>query len=584
MPKSRRCRCLVAALAGLQVSITSTAAAQEQTSPGRPVLRIAYFIPSDRKPEPDYVARLDRVMTHVQRFYREGMEQNGHGPLTFELDRGADGKLRVYEVRGQEPMRAYGRDASDKVRDEVKEALARQKIDIDPETFIIFQLLLEWKGAQAVEIGPYVGGGDGRNGTAWVYDDARLDPDLLASLKPGGFYVRPCSLGEFNSHYLGGVAHELGHALGLPHERERPAETARRGTSLMGAGNHTWGQELRGEWRGTFLTAAAALPLSVHPLFTGRRQTRNDLTCQITELDATAEKGKLVLAGRLTGGPRVAGLVAYNDRQSIPGDYDASGWTSRVDSDGRFELTIEDLEPGIYDLRLRPLGAGGDSKHFPFIYEVNGEGRPLVEPLLEGPWLLRAFEAYRAGDKTQLAAVAAEAKEVRPRATVMHKKIAHYEKLASAVQPQRLAEMPKTTTTVHLANVELEAATTGWGPALRDQVSLNGDASGLLEVGGNFFESGLYAHAPARHAVRLDKGWKTLSTKFGLQDRHAGSVVFVIKGDGKEIFRSPVIKDHEIHERAISVASVTLLELIVEDAGDGANSDWGVWLDPQLRR
>src|SRR5262249_29158301 len=157
-----------------------------------------------------------------------------------------------------------------------------------------------------------------------------------------------------------GVAHELGHALGLPHERERPPETSRRGTSVMGAGNHTYGQELRNEGRGTFLTAAAALPLSVHPLFTGTRQPRADLTCQITELDGAAEKGKFVLAGRLTGGSRVVGLVAYGDRQSIQGDYDSSGWTSAVDAEGKFQLTIEDLEAGIYDLRLRPLGSGGD--------------------------------------------------------------------------------------------------------------------------------------------------------------------------------------------------------------------------------
>jgi hypothetical protein len=29
---------------------------------------------------------------------------------------------------------------------------------------------------------------------------------------------------------------------------------------------------------------------------------------------------------------------------------------------------------------------------------------------------------------------------------------------------------------------------------------------------------------------------------------------------------------------------VDLLELIVEDGGDGANRDWAVWLDPQLHR
>ncbi|HEV7226262.1 MAG TPA: hypothetical protein VGN42_26380, partial [Pirellulales bacterium] len=201
---------LLALVTGCELGMGSTTAAQEDAPPARPVLRIAYFIPSDRKPEPDRVERLDRVMTEVQRFYRDGMVQNGRGRATFELDRDIAGKLRLHEVHGKEVMRAYGRDAHGKVREEVKAALAREKIDIDRETVLVFQLLLDWKGAQAIEIGPYVGSGDAHSGTAWVYDDAKLDPQLLASLKPGGYYLRPCSLGEFNSHYVGGVAHELG--------------------------------------------------------------------------------------------------------------------------------------------------------------------------------------------------------------------------------------------------------------------------------------------------------------------------------------------------------------------------------------
>jgi hypothetical protein len=71
-------------------------------------LRVACFVPSDRDIIPGYVERLDRVMTEVQRFYREGMDAAGYGALTFALDRDAQGKLRVPVVRGKLPMRQVG--------------------------------------------------------------------------------------------------------------------------------------------------------------------------------------------------------------------------------------------------------------------------------------------------------------------------------------------------------------------------------------------------------------------------------------------------------------------------------------------
>ena len=111
----------------LAIAILFGAAAANEPPP----IRIAYFVPSDRQPIEGYVERLDRVMTEVQRFYRDGMEAAGYGPKTFRLDRDQHGRLRVDLVRGQHPMRTYGRDASGKVRDEVKAALARQGIDVD---------------------------------------------------------------------------------------------------------------------------------------------------------------------------------------------------------------------------------------------------------------------------------------------------------------------------------------------------------------------------------------------------------------------------------------------------------------------
>ena len=563
------------------------ATAQERAEPAdadRPVVRVVYFIPSDRQPEPDYRARLDRVMTDVQQFDRLGMQQNNYGNLTFELDRDPQGTLRIYEVPGQGPMRDYGRNASDKVRREVKEALAKQGLDIDRETIIIFQLLLQWDGDKAIEIGPYVGSGGPRSGTAWVYDDVRLDPRSLSSRKPGGYYAGPCSLGQFNTHYIGGVAHELGHAFGLPHDCERDSDRPRRGRSLMGGGNHTYGQEQRGEGQGAFLSAASALPLSVHPLFTGKRKPAAAMTCRLTELKATHEEGKLSLTGRLQGGPRGVGLVAHNNPQEIPGDYDAVGWTCPVDADGKFALVIGELKPGDFDLRLTAFGESGDSRSFTFRYRVDREKRPDLRPFTESVGMQEMHAAFRSGNKVRLAEIASELKKQNRVDDVPSRKAEHLQKLLSLADPRPLDAVALDVSVVQVADLKWESTTVGWGRPLRNQVLAEGEASCLLEVGGTFFESGLYAHAPARHVLRLDSKWNRFTTNYGLQDGHDGSVVFVVKGDGKELFRSKVVRDHTAREQSVAVANITLLELIVEDANDGGNSDWGVWLDPQLRR
>lgn len=370
----------VGALVCSQAALGAAADPPAAPARGRPVVRVAYFVPTDRRPEPDHRARLDRVMTEVQRFYRDGMDANGYGKLTFDLDRDAAGALRVHEVAGKGPMRDYGRDASDTVRREVRAALAKDGLDVDAETVVIFQLLLDWRGGKAEEIGPYVGGGGPRGGTAWVYDDARLDPRLLPSREPGGYYHGPCSIGRFNTHYVGGVVHELGHAFGLPHDCEADADRPRRGRSLMGGGNHTYGQERRGEGKGAFLSAASALPLSVHPLFTGKRSPVVPLTCRFTELTAAHEGGRLVLTGRLAGSPRAVGLVARNDPTDPPGDYDAVGWTCPVAADGAFRLEVGELKPGEHDLRLAAYTEAGDARPLTVRYRTDPARVPDLRP------------------------------------------------------------------------------------------------------------------------------------------------------------------------------------------------------------
>ena len=60
--------------------------------------------------------------------------------------------------------------------------------------------------------------------------------------------------------------------------------------------------------------------------------------------------------------------------------------------------------------------------------------------------------------------------------------------------------------------------------------------------------------------------------------------MFVIRADGREVFRSPKLMPGSTAAYDVDLAGVAMLELATEDGGDGRNADWGVWLDPELSR
>jgi hypothetical protein len=142
------------------------------------------------------------------------------------------------------------------------------------------------------------------------------------------------------------------------------------------------------------------------------------------------------------------------------------------------------------------------------------------------------------------------------------------------------ADAPADTATLGLGDAAWESAEVGWEQPTRDSVP--GDMP-LRSAEGVHFH-GLYAHAASRYAYRLGGKWATLETLYHLQQGHDGSTVFVIRGDGKELFRSDLVRDAAERTARIDVTSIDRLELVTEDGGNGMGADWGVWSEPELRR
>ena len=67
----------------------------------RPIVRLIYFLPKDRKPQPDIDAKFDKWIKDVQQLYANQMEAHGFGRKTFQFETDASGKAVVHRFVGQ---------------------------------------------------------------------------------------------------------------------------------------------------------------------------------------------------------------------------------------------------------------------------------------------------------------------------------------------------------------------------------------------------------------------------------------------------------------------------------------------------
>ena len=548
--------------------------------PGDRRLAVISWRTKDRDFAAGHRERLDRILTHIQDFYRAEMERHGLGPRTIRLDRDRDGGLVVHEVVGAGAFADYHGDDGGRIRDECRPVLREQGVDIDRETIMIFTNLAEWDPTALTfrHKSPYYAGGDHRGGTAWQLDSPELDIANLPLKKPlvrDGQYGR-ISLGKHNSIFIGGIAHELGHALGLPHCQERDDEAVR-GTALMGSGNRTYGDELRGEGKGSFLTLAHALRLASHPQFSGSvRAMRVEPRAEFIDLEArTSEDARsFTICGRVAASIPVYAIVGYLDPEGND-DYDARTVTTVPAADGRFELACTPLVPGkAGSLRIVACHANGATSRLSHPYTVTKDGTVDIETMSLSLALSAFCEAVSRRDD----AAAEKIRDSFPEGS-RGRVIATSILAGVRRRPQDpLPEVPRAEGGTPLSHLQPIEARVGWLKPAYDHLPR---PESMIVAGGRVFDTGIYAHAPAMHRYRLAGAWTRLTGECGLPDG-GGSVVFVIRADGRDVFRSKPLRDSRLERYDIDLSGVDELELLTEDAGDGKASDWGVWLAPML--
>lgn len=163
------------------------------------MVRIIYFLPSNRTAQPDMWTKLDNLIRDVQSLYANQMEAYGYGQKTFTVETDEMNQTIVYRVDGNFFDSYYHSDTTNKILDEVS-----TQFDMDKHIYLIVAELSN----QVIEEEHVCGVG----GSRWI----GLEHDVKSL---GGYAVIPASGDCFDEEYGKIVtAHELGHAFGLDHD------------------------------------------------------------------------------------------------------------------------------------------------------------------------------------------------------------------------------------------------------------------------------------------------------------------------------------------------------------------------------
>ncbi|MCC9642869.1 NPCBM/NEW2 domain-containing protein [Rhodopirellula sp. JC740] len=556
-------------------------------SPGRVV--VVYFTPQGRLPAAKHVGRIRRIVEETAKFYESELKRHGFPNRSMHVLRDARGQVEVIDVVGHESD--YHSPDGQRIRDEVIPVLRQRGIDADASVLLLFCNLMDYDpvASKISHHSPYYGGGTHLSGTAWQCDSEILDPKRFRDATPltDAEYGR-ITIGRHNSIFIGGVIHELGHALSLPHCRQRPDE-AQRGTALMGSGNRTYAQQLRGEGKDTFLTQAHAFRLAAHPVFNRQvpKSVHQRVSTDFEQLSVSAsDSNSIQVSGVVRSNIPTHAVIAYFDPDG-GGDYDATTASTVPSIQGRFAFRSGPLGTNVSgELRIVACHVNGTTSSRSVRYDIDREGRPDLSIARMELQLQPMIDALRTDD---LALAEARLQEIAGEdaglINIGRKVLDRFQSASSTDSPRPLSVAAKDVagdvSSMPLSVLLPKQAEVGWLQPTYDSVPAK---ERLLSLGGDYFARGIYAHAPAKHVYELDRQWKRLKGQCGVQGDRFGQVDFQILGDGQPLWTAKRVTAGHGKTFDVDVSMVKVLTLKVTDGGNGLGGDWGVWIEPTLTR
>ncbi|MGJ1433229.1 hypothetical protein ACR79M_16140 [Sphingobacterium spiritivorum] len=322
-------------------------------------LNIIYFVPSDNPAVSGYKERLSDLLIHFQGFITAEMTRNGYGGKTLGLPLDSTtNRVKIITIQGAQPQAnyPYSTTAANAIISEINayRSTHPQEFSTTYHNLIILPQRTDGGGQ------PFFG--LGRN--CFALDN----PNISLAAMP-----------TTTSAYIGGLFHELGHGLNLPHNKEKVSEAPVLGTSLMGSGNSTYGKT----GKKTFLSEGDCAILFRNELFQPSvvPGQYGSLTTNVslTEAYYNTATSKMVISGTFTSNQTLANVLYYFDPVSSPTntDHDSPMWVNAPSGNTfHIEMPVSDLHSlgnTSYNFTIRLLAENGNisAKGYSFSF-VNG--------------------------------------------------------------------------------------------------------------------------------------------------------------------------------------------------------------------
>ena len=298
-------------------------------------LNVVYFLGSDTEPVPDYERRLSELLLYLQQFYGREMQRHGYGARSFGLDIKSPGRVNIIEYKAKNPAAHYpyenggGWKAAQELEEFFKANPDRKK---SQHTLVIMPTWNDEKNGPDNPGGvPFYG--MGRN--CFALDYPAFD------IKHLGQKTRE---GQLLTKWYGGLAHELGHGLNLPHNHQTASDGKKYGTALMGAGNYTFGTSP------TFLTPASCALLDACEVFSvtpAQKFYEGRPEVEIKDTAISFKGDQILISGSYKSPQTVKALNVYvqDPPSAVNQDYDAVSFSQRLGKkSGKFSMKIDKKE------------------------------------------------------------------------------------------------------------------------------------------------------------------------------------------------------------------------------------------------